>query len=34
VRSAIRFHLDTFGEQLASDESPVRDAFVMDAELA
>ncbi len=34
VRSAIRFHLETFGKEAIGDESPVLDAYVMDAELA
>lgn len=28
VRSAIRFHIETFGEEVIDEESPVLDVFV------
>lgn len=34
VRSAIRFHIDTFGPEVLEDESPVLEAFLADAEIA
>ena len=33
VRSAIRFHIDTFGPDALDDESQVLDAYLLDAEL-
>jgi len=34
VRSAIRFHIETFGEDvLTGDDSPVLEAFVAEAEV-
>jgi predicted RNase H-like HicB family nuclease len=33
VKSAIKFHLETFGETLSPDES-VMDAFIVDATVA
>ena len=33
VRSAIRFHLDTFGPDAIDDESEVLDAFLLETEL-
>lgn len=35
VRSAIKFHIETFGpEMLEDDESPVLQAFVVEAQVA
>jgi predicted RNase H-like HicB family nuclease len=34
VRSAIQFHVETFGAAGFEDESPVLDAFVAEAEVA
>ena len=34
VKSAIEFHLQTFGDTLLYDESPVIDAFIVDATVA
>ncbi|MFZ1769096.1 MAG: hypothetical protein WAU00_07865 [Caldilinea sp.] len=31
VRSAIRFHIETFGPNVLSDETPVLEAFVAEA---
>jgi len=31
VRSAIRFHIDTFGEEVLQGEPPVLEAFVAEA---
>jgi predicted RNase H-like HicB family nuclease len=31
VKSAIRFHIDTFGQEVFEDESPVLEAFVAEA---
>ena len=31
VKSAIRFHIDTFGEEVAQDDSPVLGAFITEA---
>ena len=31
VKSAIRFHIETFGEAVLEDESPVLEAFVAEA---
>jgi len=33
VRSAIRFHMETFGSDVLEDESPVLEAFVAEAEI-
>jgi predicted RNase H-like HicB family nuclease len=33
VRSAIRFHVETFGRDALLDESPVLDAYVTDTEV-
>jgi predicted RNase H-like HicB family nuclease len=33
VRSAIRFHIDTFGREVLEVESPVLEAFVAEAEV-
>jgi len=33
VRSAIRFHVETFGSDVLEDESPVLEAFVAEAEI-
>jgi len=34
VRSAIRFHVDTFGADALESESPVLEAFVAETEIA
>jgi predicted RNase H-like HicB family nuclease len=34
VRSAIRFHVETFGPELLEDETPVLDAFIVDEKVA
>jgi predicted RNase H-like HicB family nuclease len=34
VESAIRFHIETFGEEVLNEESPVLDAFVTEARVA
>ena len=34
VKSAIRFHIDTFGEEAFEDASPVLEAFVAETRLA
>jgi predicted RNase H-like HicB family nuclease len=34
VKSAIRFHIDTFGKSMLEVESPVLEAFVAEAEVA
>jgi len=31
VTSAVRFHIETFGEDVLEDDSPVLEAFVVDA---
>ncbi|PYQ28659.1 MAG: hypothetical protein DMF56_15615 [Acidobacteria bacterium] len=33
VRSAIDFHIETFGAEVLDDESPVLEAFVAEAEV-
>lgn len=33
VKSAIRFHVDTFGPDVLENESPVLDAFIAEADL-
>ena len=34
VKSAIRFHVETFGEKVLEDESPVLEAFIAEAGVA
>jgi predicted RNase H-like HicB family nuclease len=34
VRSAIRFHIDTFGADVVEDESPVLEAIVAEVQVA
>ncbi|MBE0416123.1 MAG: type II toxin-antitoxin system HicB family antitoxin [Dehalococcoidia bacterium] len=34
VKSAIRFHIETFGQGVLEDESPVLEAFVAEAGVA
>ncbi len=34
VKSAMRFHVETFGPEALQDESPVLEAFVAEAEMA
>ncbi len=34
VKSAIRFHIETFGKDALDDESPVLEAFIAEAEVA
>ena len=34
VKSAIRFHIETFGTQALEDESPVLEAFIAEAGIA
>jgi len=34
VKSAIRFHIDTFGAEVLEEESPVLEAFVAEAGVA
>lgn len=34
VRSAIRFHIETFGQDVLKVESPVLEAFVAEADVA
>lgn len=34
VRSAIAFHVETFGSDVLDDESPVLEAFVAEAEVS
>ena len=34
VKSAIRFHLETFGSETLEDESPVLEAFIAEAGVA
>jgi predicted RNase H-like HicB family nuclease len=34
VKSAIRFHIQTFGKNVLEEESPVLEAFVAEAEVA
>jgi predicted RNase H-like HicB family nuclease len=33
VKSAIRFHVETFGPDAMGEESPLLDAFIVDAEV-
>ena len=33
VKSAIRFHVETFGSEVLEDESPVLEAFIAEADL-
>jgi predicted RNase H-like HicB family nuclease len=33
VKSAIRFHIETFGSEVREDESPVLEAFIDQADL-
>ena len=33
VKSAMRFHIETFGKEVLESESPVLDAFVAEAEV-
>ena len=33
VKSAIRFHVETFGKEVLGSESPVLEAFVAEAEV-
>jgi hypothetical protein len=34
VKSAIRFHIETFGEEVLESESPVLEVFVTEAGIA
>jgi predicted RNase H-like HicB family nuclease len=34
VKSAIRFHIETFGSELPPEDSPVLEAFIADATLS
>jgi predicted RNase H-like HicB family nuclease len=34
VRSAIRFHVETFGPEVLEDETPVLDAFIVEEKVA
>lgn len=34
VKSAIAFHIDTFGEDAFEDDSPVLEAFIVETKLA
>ncbi len=34
VKSAIRFHIETFGDEALSDESPLIEAFIAEATVA
>ncbi len=34
VKSAIRFHVETFGKEILEDESPVLEAFIAEAGVA
>jgi predicted RNase H-like HicB family nuclease len=34
VKSAIRFHVDTFGPEVIETESPILEAFLVDEEVA
>ena len=34
VKSAIRFHIETFGAEVLEDESPVLEAFIAEAGIA
>ncbi len=34
VKSAIRFHMETFGQEVIDEESPVLEAFVAEAGVA
>ena len=33
VTSAIRFHIETFGQDVLSDDSPLLDVFITDAKI-
>ncbi|HVF26632.1 MAG TPA: hypothetical protein VM943_00230 [Pyrinomonadaceae bacterium] len=34
VKSAVRFHVETFGKEVLEDESPVLEAFIAEAGVA
>ena len=34
VRSAIAFHIETFGHEVSADDSPVLDAHLIEADIA
>jgi predicted RNase H-like HicB family nuclease len=34
IRSAIRFHIETFGDEALSEESPLIEAFIAEATIA
>jgi len=34
IKSAIRFHVETFGEEAFEDDSPVLEAFIAETQLA
>ncbi len=34
VKSAIRFHIETFGSEVLEDESPVLEAFIAETRIA
>jgi predicted RNase H-like HicB family nuclease len=34
VKSAIRFHIDTFGKEVLESDSPVLEAFIAEAEVS
>lgn len=34
VKSAIRFHIETFGEEVLEEDSPVLEAFLVETEVA
>jgi predicted RNase H-like HicB family nuclease len=34
VKSAIRFHIDTFGNDVLESESPIQEAFITEADLS
>lgn len=34
IKSAIKFHIDTFGEEIFDTESPILEAFVAETQLA
>lgn len=34
IKSAIRFHIETFGSEVLEDESPVLEAFIVEARIA
>ena len=34
VKSAIKFHIETFGDELLSDETPVIEAFLAEATIS